>query len=201
MTPPRLRIAIAAHRAHEAGGVEKYLSTLVPALVADGQDVACWFETGSAVEHPEVRWSGVTCWTATDRPLDSIRDLQRWRPEVIFVQGIASPELEQALMTIAPSVCFAHSYYGTCISGSKLQRSPHERCCTRRFGSGCLLRYLPAALRWVESSHTDPAVRAAKGPTRSVEQGPSHCGRVSTHGGRVHQARPRGESTCRAAAD
>jgi glycosyltransferase involved in cell wall biosynthesis len=102
------------------------------------------FETASVpLADRDAQWPGVSCWTATDQSSDAVRALQRWNPDVIFVQGIASPGLERALMSLAPSVCFAHSYYGTCISGAKMHRSPQERCCERRFGVGCLLRYYP----------------------------------------------------------
>jgi len=139
-----MRIAIAAHGYGQAGGVDRYLSTVIPALVGSGHEVACWFETGDCSAADSLSADhGVAWWTATpdaERALDSIR---QWQPDVLFTQGIASPEREQELLDIAPSVCFAHSYYGTCISGSKTHRSPTERCCTRAFGPACLLHYFP----------------------------------------------------------
>jgi glycosyltransferase involved in cell wall biosynthesis len=142
MTPHRpLRIAVATRRSGHGGGVEQYLATVVPALVGSGHELACWFETVSPADSSP-RWDDVTCWTA-DQANDSLSALAEWRPDVIFAQGISSPGLERALMALAPSVCFAHSYYGTCISGAKMHRSPTVRCCTRRFGAACLVHYYP----------------------------------------------------------
>jgi glycosyltransferase involved in cell wall biosynthesis len=139
-----VRIAIAAHGYGQAGGVDRYLSTVIPALIHSGHEVACWFETAAcaAAESLSSR-HGVAWWTAADgcdRALDAVR---QWNPDVVFTHGIASPARERDLLDIAPSVCFAHSYYGTCISGSKMHGSPQERCCTREFGPACLLRYFP----------------------------------------------------------
>jgi glycosyltransferase involved in cell wall biosynthesis len=138
-----MRIAIAAHRAGHGGGVEQYLATVSPALAAAGHDVACWFETGDPGGPSPFAWKGVVTWTAADDPDAALKRLAQWRPEVVFVHGISAPHRERELMTLGPAVCFAHSYYGTCISGSKMHRTPEERCCTRRFGPACLLHYYP----------------------------------------------------------
>ena len=45
--------------------------------------------------------------------------LRAWRPDVVYMHGVADVALERALLDVAPSVLFAHSYYGTCISGTK----------------------------------------------------------------------------------
>ena len=117
------------------------MATVVPALVAAGHDVACWFEkTSDADSSP--RWD-VCTWTAEGQESAALQALASWRPDVIFAQGLTSPRLECALMQLRPSVCYAHSYYGTCVSGSKMHRSPSQRCCTRRFGAACLAHYYP----------------------------------------------------------
>jgi len=53
------------------------------------------------------------------------------------------PELEARILKIAPAVFFAHAYYGTCISGAKMFKSPTPTPCSRRFGWQCLLHYYP----------------------------------------------------------
>jgi glycosyltransferase involved in cell wall biosynthesis len=46
-------------------------------------------------------------------------------------------------MALAPAVTFAHSYLGTCVSGTKMHAFPAPACCTRRFGAACLALYYP----------------------------------------------------------
>ena len=43
----------------------------------------------------------------------------------------------------APAVLFAHGYYGTCISGTKMFSAPRPRPCARRFGWRCFIQYYP----------------------------------------------------------
>jgi glycosyltransferase involved in cell wall biosynthesis len=139
-----MRIAIAAHGYGQAGGVDRYLSTVIPALVDAGHEVACWFETADCAPADALSSEhGVPWWTAASDSARALAAVRQWRPDVVFTQGVASPDRERELLDVAPSVCFAHSYYGTCISGSKLHRTPTERCCTREFGPGCLLQYFP----------------------------------------------------------
>jgi glycosyltransferase involved in cell wall biosynthesis len=139
-----MRIAIAAHGYGQAGGVDRYLSTVIPALVDSGHDVACWFETGDCTAAESLSSEhGVPWWTAATDSVRALDAVRQWHPDVVFTQGVASPTRERELLDVAPSVCFAHSYYGTCISGSKMHRAPTERCCTREFGPGCLLQYFP----------------------------------------------------------
>lgn len=139
-----MRIAFAAHSGEQVGGVEAYVRRVVPALVAAGHDVSCWLERGEANGEPLFRpVDDVTCFKAGDQPQAALDALQRWKPDVLYSQGIASPSREQELLNVAPSVVFCHSYYGTCISGSKMQQRPTQQCCTREFGVGCLLQYYP----------------------------------------------------------
>ena len=137
-----MRIAIAAHSARRVGGVEQYLAGVVPALVRAGHDVACWFETDEADHSPILDRGGlVPTWTASREPERAVPALRAWRPDVVYAHGVADAALERALLDLAPSVLFAHSYYGTCISGTKTVHTLSTRCCTRTFGPSCLLQY------------------------------------------------------------
>ena len=139
-----MRIAIVAHSSRRVGGVEQYLAAVVPALVRAGHEVACWFETEDADHSPILDRGGlVTTWTASHLPERGVPAVREWRPDVVYAHGVADAALERALVTVAPSVLFAHSYYGTCISGTKTVQTPSPRCCTRTFGRGCLLQYYP----------------------------------------------------------
>jgi glycosyltransferase involved in cell wall biosynthesis len=75
-----------------------------------------------------------------DAALQALRD---WHPDLIYTHGLLSPKLEAATIKIAPSIFFAHNYYGTCISGAKTFKRPVVTPCDRRFGAMCLLHYYP----------------------------------------------------------
>jgi len=139
-----MRIAIAAHSPRRVGGVEQYLAAVVPALARAGHEVACWFETEDTGHSPILdRGELVTTWTASRLPERGVPAVREWRPDVVYAHGLADAAAERALVGVAPSVLFAHSYYGTCISGTKTVQTPSPRCCTRTFGPGCLLQYYP----------------------------------------------------------
>jgi len=66
-----------------------------------------------------------------------------FRPDVCFSMGLLRVELEEGLLNVAPSVLFAHVYYGGCISGFKRHALPTVRPCDRAFGPGCLALFYP----------------------------------------------------------
>src|SRR6187402_1294572 len=106
-----MRIAIATHSARRVGGVEQYLAAVVPALVRAGHDVSCWFE----IDHPDHspildRGGLVQAWTASREENGAVPLVRAWRPDVVYVHGLGDVALERALMDVAPSVLFAHSY-------------------------------------------------------------------------------------------
>lgn len=139
-----MRILIAAHTAAHAGGVESYLATLVPALGRHGHEVACCLEAGG---QDRQTWlaaaASARVWMAGSDRIRSLDAVRKWSPEIVFAHGMKDQSLETALLDAAPSVFFAHSYYATCISGSKSCRVPSDRICTRVFGPACLVHYYP----------------------------------------------------------
>jgi glycosyltransferase involved in cell wall biosynthesis len=140
-----MRIACASWSRRHVGGIESYLEFVVPALQALGHDVSFWSERNSPVDRREVQLpSGVRTWCAeTDGLERSLDGLRSWTPSVLFVHGLTEPEIERRLLDVAPSVLLAHSYYGTCISGSKTRRLPWVQPCTRVLGAGCLAHFYP----------------------------------------------------------
>lgn len=134
-----MRIAVVSHTLARLGGTETYLQEVVPALGARGHDVACAFEERPASAEPMALSPDVPRW----RLPSELELLRAWRPDVLYVHGLRSPRLEAALLDVAPAVLFAHSYYGTCISGSKTWSVPRPTPCARRFGAGCLLHFYP----------------------------------------------------------
>jgi glycosyltransferase involved in cell wall biosynthesis len=138
-----MRIAVACHNAAHIGGVETYLDAVVPALVGRGHQVGVWFESGTPVESRIARLKVSTSWAAEHHGDCAISLLRAWTPDLLFVHGVQSPALEARLLDIAPGVFFAHSYYGTCISGSKMHAAPSSVPCTRRFGPACIGLFYP----------------------------------------------------------
>jgi glycosyltransferase involved in cell wall biosynthesis len=74
---------------------------------------------------------------------EALGKLRAWSPDLVYVHGLQDPAIERQLLQIAPAVCFAHNYYGTCISGGKMFKNPTATPCDRVFGGACLLRYYP----------------------------------------------------------
>jgi glycosyltransferase involved in cell wall biosynthesis len=87
----------------------------------------------------------------TRAALEAVRE---WSPDTLYVHGLASVQLEHALLDRFPVVLFAHNYYGTCATGTKRHTRPRIKHCERHLGPACLpINYLrgcgarrPAAL-------------------------------------------------------
>lgn len=65
--------------------------------------------------------------------------MRRWAPEVAFVHGLRSSQLEREILDMCPSVMFAHGYYGTCATGTKLHLQPELEACARTLEPACLI--------------------------------------------------------------
>jgi glycosyltransferase involved in cell wall biosynthesis len=140
-----MRITIINWTSRRVGGVETYLNSIIPALLERGHKASFWCETNEPSEREGIALAeGVTSWCAGDLgTADALRALERWRPDLIYAHGLLDPKLEAATLKIAPAIFFAHSYYGTCISGAKAFKSPVVTPCQRQFGLKCLLHYYP----------------------------------------------------------
>jgi glycosyltransferase involved in cell wall biosynthesis len=140
-----MRIAIINSNSTVVGGVEVYLQQLIEALAERGHSIGFWHEMpdfeGKARVYPP---SGVKVWSVAGLGADSaLAELAEWKPDVIYAHGLRSPDLEAETQRIAPAVFFAHSYYGSCISGTKTHQRVPAKPCSRRFGWKCLLHYYP----------------------------------------------------------
>lgn len=139
-----MRIAIANRISCKVGGVEEYIGRLVPALLQANHEIACWFEyettEGPALELPR----GTQTWAASALGLaGAMGALRGWHPDVIYCNGLDTPEMERAFTGVAASVYSAHSYVGTCISGQKMHAFPRRVPCGRVFGRECLAQFYP----------------------------------------------------------
>jgi glycosyltransferase involved in cell wall biosynthesis len=140
-----MRIAILTRSRLKGGGVESYLSNVIPELVKLGHQVAFvhevdGFEQQGRIELPEE----IPVWSLSQGVAErAFAELRDWRPDVIYSHSFSDTTLEAQALTIAPSVFFAHTYHGTCISGTKTHKSAPAMPCQRRFGWQCLVHYYP----------------------------------------------------------
>jgi glycosyltransferase involved in cell wall biosynthesis len=140
-----MRIAIVNWSRRKVGGVETYLSSVIPELQRSGHELAFWHEIDKPANRERIALpDGVPSWCVADLGAPAaLAALRAWRPELIYAHGLVSPKLEAAMIKVAPSVFFAHNYYGTCISGDKTFKRPVVTPCDRRFGTRCLAQYYP----------------------------------------------------------
>lgn len=141
-----MRILIATWHRNLIGGTEKYLKVLLPALLERGHEVGLLYEKNfdSTKECIDRAGEGPETWCleelGTEATLERVR---QWKPEVVYSHGLESTVVERALLRSYPTVLFAHTYYGACVSGRKCHTTPWPQPCTRTLGPGCLVLYYP----------------------------------------------------------
>jgi|GEM_PF-308346 len=149
VTPPSeltlMRIAVVYWNCDLEGGVATYLNGVIPALAQRKHELGFWHEVAHNGDKDGIALpTGTPVWCAESAGLQKAIDgLKAWRPDLLFLHGLLQPQTESELLTIAPSVFFAHEYRGTCISGAKTFKFPVIRPCQRRFGSPCLFLFYP----------------------------------------------------------
>lgn len=140
-----MRIAVVTDLGRRAGGAESYLASVIPGLKGRGHDVLFAYEADEPGDRaPVVDASRVgTVDIAALGHAGALAELERWRPDVIFVHGARSLDFGDALRQVAPSAYFSHQHAGMCIAGRKALMAPAAKACTRPFDAGCLLYYFP----------------------------------------------------------
>ena len=140
-----MRIAFANHSRRKVGGTEVYIGSALSALANAGHEVAWLHESDEPADREPVSCPyGTTTWCISSLSLPTaLQQLAHWKPDVIYSHGFADANLDPKLMDIAPSVLYVHNYYGTCISGNKLNHTATPHVCDRKFGAACLLYYFP----------------------------------------------------------
>jgi glycosyltransferase involved in cell wall biosynthesis len=138
-----MRIAILNWSNRRIGGTGTYLSAVMPHLQSAGHEVALWHEVDTPSDYELIPLpAGAPVWSVSEMGLESaLSALAAWQPHLLYSHGMLDPRVERKTLEIAPAVFFAHSYYGTCISGAKTIRRPVLTPCNRRFGWGCLAHY------------------------------------------------------------
>jgi glycosyltransferase involved in cell wall biosynthesis len=136
-----MRIAVATHTLARVGGVEAYVEQSVRGLLDAGHDVCVFTEDPEGTVSDPLRVPG---WAPPGAPGRTLPEAVRaYCADVVIGHGLGDPTVEESLAAMHPSVCFAHAYHGTCISGAKAYSFPAVRPCERTFGAGCLVRYYP----------------------------------------------------------
>ncbi len=141
-----MRILIATQHCSLIGGVETYAAALIPALISDGHEIALLTEYAGAEGVASIASACPTLqtWAVSGQGVEqTLSDIDRWKPDVIYAQGLSDPILEARVAKRFPTVYFAHGYQGTCISGTKCHSARNHRICERRLGPVCLAAYLP----------------------------------------------------------
>ncbi|MBF6559883.1 MAG: glycosyltransferase [Candidatus Binataceae bacterium] len=131
--------------ARVAGGVERYLDAVIPALAGAGHAVALLAEREGPRDRPRIAApAALEAWSVADHgAARALEVLAAWRPDLIYAHGLEDAEVEARAMAAAPAVAFAHDYRATCISGAKSFARPAPAPCTRVFGAGCLGQFYP----------------------------------------------------------
>jgi glycosyltransferase involved in cell wall biosynthesis len=138
-----MRIVVSNTFSRSCGGIERYLSLLIPALGEAGHELAFLCELDSPAGSPRIS-SLDTTWCISEIGLtNAISEVGAWCPDLIYTNGISDPQFERMILEAAPAVHFAHDYFATCISGRKAFGFPATRVCSRPFGRQCLVNYFP----------------------------------------------------------
>lgn len=140
-----MRIAVVNWSSRRVGGVEEYVALLLPALRRAGHDVLFFHEFDTPHTRQRIDATGGVadvCVSDAGAP-QALDALRKWKPDVLYVQGVRDLALERELLSIAPGVYFLHTYTGTCISGGKTFTRPQAVPCDRTLGWPCLVHYLP----------------------------------------------------------
>lgn len=140
-----MRILIAHEALAGGGGVESYLASLMPALIARGHHLAFLHHNSRREAGPtRLEVPGVPSAGVADVGLEAAIDRMRaWGPDVCFSHNMQQLEVDAALTGEWPTVKMMHGYFGTCVGGQKSHAFPRVQPCTRTFGPACLALYLP----------------------------------------------------------
>jgi glycosyltransferase involved in cell wall biosynthesis len=113
--------------------------------VRRGHEIAFLYELGEPADADQLAVpEGSRSWSVEQIGVDrALSGLHEWQPDLLFSHGLLDPEIEARTLHIAPAVFLAHAYYGTCISGAKMFKSPTNMPCSRSFGWPCLAHYYP----------------------------------------------------------
>jgi glycosyltransferase involved in cell wall biosynthesis len=137
-----VRILFANDGVGDAGGVQNYLASVMPALAARGHALAFLHLDAlrpGASPAPE----GTPHFGMAERGREeAVAEAVAWRPDVAFVHNMRPLQVDGALIDAGiPVVKMMHGYFGTCVSGLKSHQWPSPVPCGRPLGPGCIPIY------------------------------------------------------------
>jgi glycosyltransferase involved in cell wall biosynthesis len=141
-----VRILITNASRYLLGGAEKYLETLIPALARQGHSLALLYESPfeAGAQGIDGLVGSLPSWCSDELgPPAAFRAVVDWQPDVVYSQGLNDTWIESSLQRKYHTILYAHTFYGTCVSGRKCHSWPRLEPCARRFGAACLLLYYP----------------------------------------------------------
>jgi glycosyltransferase involved in cell wall biosynthesis len=124
------------------GGVEKYLSWVIPNLLLRDHQIIFIHEVDTPIGRKAIHEGETWCTAALGEEF-TLRKAREWRPDLFFVNSFSESRLIEKLTDGVPSFFFCHDYVGTCISGTKMTQFPVAQPCSRNFGFSCLTEYYP----------------------------------------------------------
>ena len=138
-----MRILVTNWTRRRVGGTETYLGRVLALIAAKGHEIGFAYEVDAPAARAPIPLPATTVIFSLEGREPVLDRIRGWRPDVIYAHGMLDPALEELLLEIAPSVFFAHAYYGTCISGEKTHKFPVIQPCNRLFGPVCLALFYP----------------------------------------------------------
>jgi glycosyltransferase involved in cell wall biosynthesis len=139
-----MRILVTNWTRRRVGGTETYLGRIMSLIADRGHEIGFAYETDAPADRIEIVLpAGATVFAMDQGRRDVLDRIRSWKPDVIYAHGMLDTAMEEQLLEIAPSVFFAHAYYGTCISGEKTHKFPVIQPCDRLFGPACLALFYP----------------------------------------------------------
>src|SRR4051812_7328384 len=99
-----MRIAIVNSSRRKVGGVETYLSNVIPALHRGGHQLAFWHEVDLPKDRAQIELPpNIPSWcVAQIGSSRALQELRLWNPDVIYTHKIEDPILEAETIKIAP---------------------------------------------------------------------------------------------------
>jgi glycosyltransferase involved in cell wall biosynthesis len=140
-----MRILIAHEAAAGGGGVESYLASIMPALIARGHQLAFLHHNSRNAAGPtRLDAAGLPTASVADEGLEAaVSTMRRFDPEVCFSHNMRQLEVDERVSAEWPTIKMMHGYFGTCIGGQKAHAFPSFKACGRTFGAPCLALYVP----------------------------------------------------------
>lgn len=140
-----MKILLVTNHLELVGGTEAIVSAIIPGLLATGHEVAVLNEAPYDEAKSFLNFSNrksIPIFDFSNLGLKkSIIRAKKWKPDVVYNNGILDFELENEILSNWPCFFYCHSTRGTCLSGTKFWKFPEPRMCEKSFGFACLLRY------------------------------------------------------------